>query len=437
MAMNGPEILDWWGFRLRNPLWYKPDPLTRIECVIAWAILGVGIELIAVLYLILTGHPTHPLAASIQGMKAFAIENLIYTSFLVVPMVIGIVIPKNLMSASRLDVLMIFSRERGNLRKLDIELGVLGILAIAMVIYRKGNLNAYAPMLLALSGTLVIIFLQTLFQKSTNFSKRKWKIDIPDWLKKEKEAIIKVIEDANIRYDFDTNHGVNKSIGVNLDDELLNELRKLNKEAGGRLYAEYPEAVTLCDREPAKDKGKDEMLSLAKQIVMIASEAGLTHFQLANAVLNLVQKAIRYKYDKDSTKDFDGGPFVDYGRFPLETLYDGVGDCECTAILTGSLLAYIGFEIVLMTLKFNDETGKVAYHMAVGLAPQKLLLITDEQLDGVNYMEDSKTGKRYLYGETALDNGTEAFGYIPKNWIDTMEVLRVDTIKPHQSLGII
>ena len=110
------------------------------------------------------------------------------------------------------------------------------------------------------------------------------------------------------------------------------------------------------------------MIRLCKQIHSIGRRMKYTPLQFGNAVLAFVQAAIQYRFDKDSTTGFPGGPYEEYGRFALETVHDQVGDCECTAILCATLLSYLGFECALIRLVVTDkETGEKTGHMAVGL----------------------------------------------------------------------
>jgi len=188
------------------------------------------------------------------------------------------------------------------------------------------------------------------------------------------------------------------------------------------------------DRDPVTDQqGRERIVALCQQIISIAKEERLSRFQLASAILRFVQEEILYEYDDESTRGFIGGPFSEYGRFPVETGYDGVGDCECTSILCTSILAYLGFDSALLHVKLiMPVTGEVSHHAAVGLDVSGLFLSGDEiseEIYSLDYIADPATqGTRYLYGETACEKNGPGFGVIPPEWRDGMEVVRVAII---------
>ncbi len=80
------------------------------------------------------------------------------------------------------------------------------------------------------------------------------------------------------------------------------------------------------------------------------------------------------------TQDSVTSPYDEYPRFPLETLIEGGGDCEDTAILTATLLKELGHDVMLIRL---------SGHMAVGVAC--------DECDGTYYVS---ADKRYYYIET-------------------------------------
>ena len=203
---------------------------------------------------------------------------------------------------------------------------------------------------------------------------------------------------------------------MRIASELLQRLREINAAAHGQLYASEPLAVTLMDRDPANGVGRDEVLRFTAQIFSAARKHSLTRLQFANAVLVFVQRAIRYQFDKDSTAQFVGGPFQDYGRFAVETLHDQVGDCECTSLLCATLLAYLGFETALLWVLVPQGGSPTANHMAVGVEISEVLR-ESAATSGLDIVEATDgSGKRYLYGETAIDGAILPFGCIPVDW---------------------
>lgn len=57
--------------------------------------------------------------------------------------------------------------------------------------------------------------------------------------------------------------------------------------------------------------------------------------------------------------------YEEYGKFPIETLYDGEGDCDCLTFLLAALFTHAGFETAY--LEGYTEPGRQGRHAAVGL----------------------------------------------------------------------
>ena len=96
--------------------------------------------------------------------------------------------------------------------------------------------------------------------------------------------------------------------------------------------------------------------------------------------LEIVDFIVSFVQNLPYTEDSVTSPYDEYPRFPLETLIEGGGDCEDTAILTATLLKELGQDVMLIRLPG---------HMAVGVACG--------ECDGTYYVA---AGKRYYYIET-------------------------------------
>ena len=94
-------------------------------------------------------------------------------------------------------------------------------------------------------------------------------------------------------------------------------------------------------------------------------------------------------------KDIDSKGEQEYVRFPLETLVDGVGDCEDMAILAATILHEMGYDVMLVTLPD---------HMALAVA-------REEGYEGTFY---EYGGRRYYYLE--VTNTGWAIGQIPREY---------------------
>ncbi len=99
-----------------------------------------------------------------------------------------------------------------------------------------------------------------------------------------------------------------------------------------------------------------------------------------NFVASFVQN-LEYKKDSDTDDSYE------YPRYPVETLFngmDGGGDCEDKAILTASILDYLGYDVALI---------RIPDHMAVGVG-LTATAIPDKDF----YVDD------YYYLETTTPN---------------------------------
>ena len=96
----------------------------------------------------------------------------------------------------------------------------------------------------------------------------------------------------------------------------------------------------------------DDFLEAVTQEIL-AVTAGDYHASLENALF-FVQKCIQYVYDP---------LWFEYPRYPIETLVDGGGDCEDTAILYTSLVRTLGHG-ALMVVVDTDGDGTVDHMVA-------------------------------------------------------------------------
>ncbi|WNY24931.1 hypothetical protein [Methanolapillus millepedarum] len=107
-------------------------------------------------------------------------------------------------------------------------------------------------------------------------------------------------------------------------------------------------------------------------------------------VLNIISFIQAMPYTSDSvTTGYD-----EYPRYPLETLVDGGGDCEDSAILAAALLSEMGYGTVLLAFPG---------HMALGVKGS-------ENLTGTYY---EYRGSRYYYVETTASG--HRIGQIPSD----------------------
>jgi len=147
---------------------------------------------------------------------------------------------------------------------------------------------------------------------------------------------------------------------------------------------------------------------------ILQTTAGDYHAALENALF-FVQNCIRYVYDP---------LWFEYPRYPIETLVDGTGDCEDTAILYTSLVRTLGHG-ALMVIVDTDGDGSIDHMVAwVPVEPSFVNAHPDRSFWDYH-------GETYAFAETAVEGGYLPLGVDPwgltPGQIDTIyDVSRVD-----------
>lgn len=131
---------------------------------------------------------------------------------------------------------------------------------------------------------------------------------------------------------------------------------------------------------------------VADSIVEAGLECGFTKDDCVRMAVSFVQ-SIPYKTDRDSTG------LDEYYKYPIETLVDGCGDCEDSAILTASIVREMGYGVVL--LLFDN-------HMAVGIKGS-------DSMYGTYW---TYGGEKYFYLETTAEGWD--VGDIPSEYKNKM-----------------
>lgn len=114
---------------------------------------------------------------------------------------------------------------------------------------------------------------------------------------------------------------------------------------------------------------------IAAKLTQEANARNLDAYDRLMLAATFVQN-IPYKTDEESKGT------EEYARYPIETLVDGVADCEDSAVLLAAILKEMGYDVVIV--KFEG-------HVALGVA-----------LDGITISGGSlqKDGVKYYYLET-------------------------------------
>jgi hypothetical protein len=151
---------------------------------------------------------------------------------------------------------------------------------------------------------------------------------------------------------------------------------------------------------PIDDKQIDSVVSKLQDA---AKEQGYDSFQTISFAAAFVQSL---EYTSDSvTTGFD-----EYARYPIETLVDGGGDCEDTAILLASIIDSMGYGVVL--IRYTADSGTDNGHLAVGVRGDESLYGTSFTYEGSKYYYVETTGTGWEIGQLPEEyKGREAYLY--------------------------
>lgn len=432
--------LDWWGL-LRRPPIHLQLAVERRDLIAHGALFGTVLVLGWVLLLFLIS----PLSGLVgpNTWDSTAIASLL----LIIPIAVTLFLPISLVSRLQLHDWILASRDRGYLRRVD-SLLILASLIVIVLLFTRLFLPAgwiqpelttaeLAPLLILASGSLMTAILWKV-APALPFIARGRTIVLPDWLNRllsdEEDGPEMPEEGAAFEYAFPEPERAIGRVGVRVADEVIHRLREINAEHNGCLYqVDGPHgalAVVLGIDSPVNGVGTTELRRLVGQILRVSQATGRTPYQLAEEILRFAQRSIRYVHDDASTRRVLGKEYAEYGRFPLETLLDGEGDCECTSLLCAAILAWAGFPCALFFVSVRANAFEPASkHAAIGLLVEEdqMPLSAEAIGSGCLYYE----GKAYLYGETATDDSNpDGFGVIPKAWRDRMDFDQVIEILP-------
>lgn len=173
---------------------------------------------------------------------------------------------------------------------------------------------------------------------------------------------------------------VYQTITLNISKDRYNEVRARKR---------YSEDYHLYSEEEMP-----EIRDLTLAFQKLHSEHNWSTYNQAFNILTFVQSCFPYSFDEDTTS------INDWPRYPIETLYDGTGDCEDVAILCGAVLARLGFSSVLLGYP---------RHLAFGVQAA-------DTLKG-EYIHDPATGNKYYYGEATAKGWR--LGEIPTGYRST------------------
>lgn len=186
--------------------------------------------------------------------------------------------------------------------------------------------------------------------------------------RKPEEAVMAEISPMMVEKKFTYRAGIyttkTAEITMTLDANLYTYYRSLPR------YLLYSNYVCYMNDE----RNQEIIRQFVEQILTVCEEKGLDDHETIQQFIAFVQN-MEYTHDIDSTGE------LEWPKYPIETFYDGGGDCEDLSIVLASALRELGYQVCFIL--FDD-------HVGVGVED-------DGEMSGVFYEYE---GVRYFYIET-------------------------------------
>lgn len=225
----------------------------------------------------------------------------------------------------------------------------------------------------------------------------------PEYEENETPTSVTSIDENNLNYSSDDTYmrkyswtygGYNQSITVTIPKDYYDFYR--SKSHSGKDFDHYA-------------LSEDDRVFLGQMIDSFKEQGQKYNFTDDQIALNIIAFVQSMPYTSDNvTTGYD-----EYPRYPIETLVDGGGDCEDSAILAAALLLEMGYGVVLIELPA---------HMALGVKG-------GENLTGAYY---EYNGDRYYYVETTATG--YKLGEIPPEYIG--DAVKLYTMNPMPTMDI-
>ncbi len=165
----------------------------------------------------------------------------------------------------------------------------------------------------------------------------------------------------------------------------------LNDNPGKIYMRSIKENFIVAEEEIShKDYGYDS--SAVQQIVAylkdFAEKEFLSTYELTNVILSFVhEQCIKYEYDLDSTG------YNEYFRYPLETIYDQAGDCDCKSILSCSIFKAFDIQVAFLIMPG---------HAAVAITFDEPPIFSNITINGKQWFYCESTGDYWRPGQLPL-----------------------------------
>lgn len=196
---------------------------------------------------------------------------------------------------------------------------------------------------------LMLVILIGIIMCERTYPRKVWDVQtrfafIPDSTTISPEDEGEIIRNYNWTLDSPSKESISASLVLHFKESEINELRAKNPFRQGNDFYNHVEHMF----EEKLDV--HHLTIINRYIAELSNQYRLTMLETIQFILDFVQKPnIDYAYDEDSTS------FVEYVRYPDETLFDKVGDCDCKAMLAASLFHNAGIRVIYLTS--NDHAA--------------------------------------------------------------------------------
>jgi len=138
-----------------------------------------------------------------------------------------------------------------------------------------------------------------------------------------------------------------------------------------------------------------DFITTDSQVIASMAE-DLETFSADMSDLERVQFVLKFVQSIPYVEDRVSKGVTDYWKFPIETIYDGNGDCEDHAILLATMLKLMGYKVALFHVFVYSGGNLVGGHVAVGVA----------NIEGASgYSVLGPDGIEYYYAEGTAEVG--------------------------------
>jgi len=178
---------------------------------------------------------------------------------------------------------------------------------------------------------------------------------------------------------------------VNINSPVIDEAKKelLNDSQPSKIFfTREEEYFSISSQQILHDKygiGSSEVQQISDYLKFYADQKYLSNYQFAILVLSFVhEQNFIYSYDEDSTG------YIEYLRFPIETIFDKTGDCDCKAILASSLFKNLGFRVAF---------ALIPGHAALAISTDSAPFFANFEMNGTSWFYCESTGDNWKPGQ--------------------------------------